>query len=450
MALKRQRGDESPKAALNCDDILLEPFGEESISELAKDGNPNFTRGAFGDISIALRRRKQCDEKCPPYDFVAIKTIEQAISSPGGMQSFGKSSTEEAMLSRDVFNELCALSHLNPHPNIVSLVACFPSKLSYASSTSLSLAFTYSPVDLHLTLEWRRRTCLPPLPFRAIKAVAQDLFEALAHCHKLGVLHRDVKPGNLLVSPSGAIQLCDFGLAKPFLDEQNRPIASLPSPTPGATGTKGMCTLLYRPPELLLGGPANHPAIDMYSAGAVVAELVAGKPLFEGQNVMGQLSLVFDQLGTPTDTRWPEARLLPDYGKLEFAPREPKPWQESFPQATEHKDLPEFLDQLVNLDPSKRMSASEALHSRLFQSPAPGDDTKPLTSPDFRRILVQELTPISLKIPPLLAPNNTTVMTRLALDMASKRRTFFSQRLASWKGADLSTTTLQDIMVDAC
>jgi serine/threonine protein kinase len=438
MALKRQRGDESPKTELKGG--ILEPFGEEAISELQNDGNPNFTRGAFGDISIALRR-KQCDEKCL-YEFVAIKTIEQAISSPGGIQSFG-TPKQDPKLSRDVFNELCALFHLNPHPNIVPLIASFPSKSSYASSTSLSLAFTYAPTDLFLTLEWRRRTCSPLLGFQAIKAVAHDLFEALAHCHGKGVLHRDVKPGNLLVSPSGTILLCDFGLAKPFLDEHSRP---LPTPAPGATGTKGLCTLFYRPPEVLLGGPANHPAIDIYSAGLVLAELISGKPIFEGRNVVGQLSLIFDHLGTPTDTRWQGARLLPDYGKLEFTPKEPKSWSERLPRAMEHKDLPDFLDQLVNLDPSKRMSAAEALHNRFVNS----DNIKSLTKPDFRQKLIDELIPASLQIPPLLAPNNSTVMTRLALGVASKRRSFLSRHLASWKGADLCTTTLQDLVDSAC
>jgi serine/threonine protein kinase len=133
-------------------------------------------------------------------------------------------------------------------------------------ATSLSLAFSYAPVDLYLSSEWRRRSFLPLLPFDVVKTIARDIFAALAHCH-----HRDVKPGNLLVTSAGVIQLCDFGLAKPFLAKQptnnDNNDNSQPPITAGESGTKGLCTLYYRPPEVLLGGPATDPAIDMCSAG---------------------------------------------------------------------------------------------------------------------------------------------------------------------------------------
>ena len=413
---------------------ILKPFSELDIDELFDEGNPNFTRGAFGEISLALRQRQHPGNAVPQFEIVTVKTIEQAIVSP--KQGYNKSKREE-ILSRDVFNELCALSVLNPHPNIVPFLACTPSKSPHLAKTSLSLAFAYAPVDLHLTLEWRRRMCLPPLSLDLIKAIAKDLFSALEHCHEHGVLHRDIKPGNMLVSPTGIIQLCDFGLAKPFFDQDGQPLPLLVS---DEVGTKGLCTLYYRAPEVLLGGPARHSSCDMYSAGTVLAELIAGKPLFQGHNVMEQLSLIYDQLGTPTDGRWPGARTLPDFGKLDFTTREPREWFLILPRVKECQYLQEFLDQLVCLDPSLRMSASTARQHPLLVKQ---NGNVCATSLEQR---VRDLIPPSLHSPAVLASSDKATMTSLALSLAATRRLFVTKPQGSWNGPDLSTQTVAELV----
>jgi serine/threonine protein kinase len=425
MALKRHRGNAS---TLNDVNKWISCFGEEDIHEIVKQGNPTFTRGAFGELSIAVRQSSDDDNRCR---FVAIKTIERSMTSTGPSLGQGKQ-----QISRDIFNELCALRYLNPHPNIVPLVALYPAKQAHLSRASLSLVFSYSPVDLHLSLEWRRRTFLPFLSFDILKTILRDVLTALAHCHSFGVLHRDIKPGNLLVSSSGIIQLCDFGLAKPFTDENNDAI--IVQPSAGESGTKGLCTLYYRPPEVLLGGPASDPAVDMYSAGTVLAELTTGgKPLFQGQNVLDQLALVFDFLGTPTDASWPTAKDMPDFGKLHFTAKSPKTWVETAPRVTESPHLEAFLSQLVTLDPGRRLSAKQALeHEWLSAKPS-------LAS---YRQLREELIPPKLQEPLLLSPKDASIASRLAIDMAAKRRSFLTTHTVSWKGPDLPPTkTLSDL-----
>ena len=173
MAVKRQRG---PNDLLDIQKWLSSD-GEDSIQEIFK-GNPTLTRGAFGELSTAVRLPQNDADKCR---LVAIKTIERAILSG-----------DRPQLTREVFHELCALKCLNPHPNIVPLLAVYPAKQAHLSKTSLSFVFPYCPIDLHLVVESRKRTCKPLLSFNVIKTIGRDLFSALLHCHAMGILHRDV------------------------------------------------------------------------------------------------------------------------------------------------------------------------------------------------------------------------------------------------------------------
>lgn len=410
---------------------ILVPFGRDHIHELSSSSSASssiFARGAFGELSIAVRQPSQE----APCSLVAIKRIERAVVETGGG---GGSASKQFQLSRDVFNELVALRHLNPHPNIVSLVAAYPAAASkYGSSTALSLAFDYCPTDLHMVLEWRRRKFLSPLSFSVLGMVVKDILDAVNHCHSRGVLHRDIKPGNLLVSSSGIVRLCDFGLAKPFVGHgkhNDNSTPAMPVPSSNETGTKGLCTLYYRPPEVLLGGLASHPAVDLWSVGLVVAELVQGTPLLPGRNVLDQISLVYDLLGTPTVETWPDADACPDYGKLAFRERPAQSWDDVLPRATECPPLIHLLSCLVCLDPHRRMPALQVLETHPFLQSSTWDR--------MERQMVQDelLVPATLRVSPLLRPTDGSLASRLALQLAQTRRNFLSTNGAKWKRGDV-------------
>jgi serine/threonine protein kinase len=310
-------------------------------------------------------------------------------------------------------------------------------------SATLSLAFEYCPTDLHLSLEWRRRTFRPLLPPGALRLAALDLFRALDHCHARGVVHGDVKPGNLLVSSDGYVQLCDFGIARISStsmmeaadndgtsdgdggdddDDDDEDLLPPPEPvdsTDPQQQPRAMCTLHYRPPELLLGGRAHDPSADVWSAGAVVAELATGRVLFPGRGAIDQLYCVLEGVGTPTDANYPAAKELPDYGKLHFAPKDPKPVAELVPRSSECPHLMALLESCIVLDPGRRGSAPAVLQDAALWADVdtPND---PKARFDARRMLIEELVPRELDEPILLSGSPDAAA--LVLDLAGKRR----------------------------
>lgn len=104
-----------------------------------------------------------------------------------------------------------------------------------------------------------------------VKCYMHQLLSGLEHCHNRHVLHRDIKGSNLLIDNGGVLKIADFGLAS-FYDPNNR-----------QPMTSRVVTLWYRPPELLLGATDYGVGVDLWSAGCILAELLAGKPIMPGR-----------------------------------------------------------------------------------------------------------------------------------------------------------------------
>mmetsp|Transcript_18961 Transcript_18961/g.31432 ORF Transcript_18961/g.31432 Transcript_18961/m.31432 type:complete len:404 (-) Transcript_18961:143-1354(-) len=323
-------------------DVKLHPMDE-------RRGNAMLAGGAFGEISVAIMERNQRNQ------VVVVKTIAQAIA--GG---FGVTTKQ---LTQEVCNETLALRVLSDgHPNIVPFLGLTTSSNQMMPS-ALCFVFEYSPIDLHTVVMRRRQS----LSFYVIRFITKEILSALQHCHYNGILHRDVTPKNLLISMRGRIQLCDFGLARPC------PHLLSGEAIPESIGNsknddKGLCTLYYRPPEILLGGPAVHAAVDMYSCGLVIAELITARALFAGKNVLDQIHRTFQILGTPSLTTDEWIQKLPDFSKVNFHHYDPQPLENVLPRASECPHLMSLLKSLVVLDPSQRLSAKAALEHDYCQS----------------------------------------------------------------------------------
>ena len=216
-----------------------------------------------------------------------------------------------------------------------------------------------------------------PLPPPVVKAIMRSLLLGLQACHAAGFLHRDVAPHNLLFETSGALRLSEFGQAR-------RWTAPLTAPAPAtdedasSTGqlSPGVGTRWYRAPELLFGARQYTPAVDMWSAGCVFAEMVTGQALFPGSSDIDQLCRIRDVLGSPAPEVWPGVEDLPDWGKLVFPPKEAAEWGEVVPGCAGVPGVLSLLRGLVRYDPAARLTPAQALQSEYFTSEpaAAGED----------------------------------------------------------------------------
>ncbi|KAK6919066.1 Protein kinase domain [Dillenia turbinata] len=237
------------------------------------------------------------------------------------------------------------------HPNIIKLEGLVASRVS----CSLYLVFEYMEHDL------TGLSSLPGIKFTEpqAKCYMQQLLSGLNHCHSHGILHRDIKGSNLLIDNNGTLKIADFGLASSFDPDLRQPL------------TSRVVTLWYRPPELLLGATYYGAAVDLWSAGCILAELYSGKPIMPGRTEVEQLHKIFKLCGSPSENYWKKAKL--PYSTV-FKPQQPytRRVQEAF------KDIPApalgLIETLLSIDPAHRGTAASALQSEFFTTkPLPCD-----------------------------------------------------------------------------
>ncbi|KAG6005958.1 negative regulator of the PHO system [Claviceps pusilla] len=228
------------------------------------------------------------------------------------------------------------------HENIVALHDVIHTE------NKLMLVFEFMDGDLKRYMDTHgERGALKPA---TIKSFMFQLLRGIDFCHQNRVLHRDLKPQNLLINSKGVLKLGDFGLARAF-------------GIPVNTFSNEVVTLWYRAPDVLLGSRTYNTSIDIWSAGCIMAEMYTGRPLFPGTTNEDQIVRIFRIMGTPTERTWPGITQFPEY----------KPTFQMY--ATQdlrnilHAIDPigiDLLQQMLQLRPELRISAQRALQHPWF------------------------------------------------------------------------------------
>ncbi|XP_028791445.1 glycogen synthase kinase-3 homolog MsK-3 [Neltuma alba] len=235
------------------------------------------------------------------------------------------------------------------HPNIVSLKHCFFSTTE-KEELYLNLVLEYVPETLHRVIRHYNKMN-QRMPLIYVKLYFYQICRALAYVHNsIGVCHRDIKPQNLLVNPhTHQLKLCDFGSAKVLVK--------------GEPNISYICSRYYRAPELIFGATEYTTAIDIWSAGCVLGEMLLGQPLFPGESGVDQLVEIIKVLGTPT--REEIKCMNPNYTEFKFPQIKAHPWHKIF-----HKRMPsdavDLVSRLLQYSPSLRSTALEALVHPFF------------------------------------------------------------------------------------
>ncbi|MBN3316297.1 CDK17 kinase, partial [Atractosteus spatula] len=214
---------------------------------------------------------------------------------------------------------------------------------------SLTLVFEYLDKDLKQYMD----DCGNIMSMHNVKIFLFQILRGLAYCHRRKVLHRDLKPQNLLINERGELKLADFGLARA-------------KSVPTKTYSNEVVTLWYRPPDVLLGSSEYSTQIDMWGVGCIFYEMAAGRPLFPGSTVEDELHLIFRLLGTPSEENWPGISSIEEFKSYNFPKYKPQPLINHAPRLdSEGIDL---LLMFLQYESKKRISADESMKQTYFKS----------------------------------------------------------------------------------
>ncbi|KAF0982511.1 hypothetical protein FDP41_011441 [Naegleria fowleri] len=233
------------------------------------------------------------------------------------------------------------------HANIISVkdVMTIPDKSTF---NDVYIVNELMDTDLYQVIKSKQE-----LSTEHIQYFVYQILRGLKYIHSSNVLHRDLKPSNILVNENCDVKICDLGLARGFDDHSEM--------------TEYVVTRWYRAPELVLMCKEYNYAIDIWSVGCILAELIERRPIFPGKDYIDQINLITDALGTPLEEDMEHVKHSEARRYIRNLPKKkPIPFKQLFPKAK--KDELDILSKMLVFNPKKRISAEEALAHPYFSS----------------------------------------------------------------------------------
>jgi|UniRef100_A0A7S0MQ20 mitogen-activated protein kinase 15 len=285
----------------------------EIVSKLGK--------GAYGIVWKAIDKKTR--------EVVALKKVFDAF--------------QNATDAQRTFREIMFLQELNNHENIIKLW----NVLKADNDRDIYLVFEFMDTDLHAVI---RANILEEVHKQYIM---YQLLKALKYLHTAGMLHRDMKPSNMLLNSDCLVKVCDFGLARSFAALSANSVSN-------PVLTDYVATRWYRAPEILLGSTKYTKGVDIWSVGCILGEMLGGKPTFPGTSTMNQLDRIVEVTGRPSAEDIESIKSPFAANMLEsLPPSKPRFLSDMFPTAS--ADALDLLRGCLKFNPSKRITAEQAL-----------------------------------------------------------------------------------------
>ncbi|KAM3133091.1 hypothetical protein pb186bvf_014808 [Paramecium bursaria] len=284
------------------------------------------------------------------------------------------------------FREIMFLQELNGHENIVRLLNIIKAE----NNKDIYLVFDYMETDLHAVI---RAGILEEIHK---KYIIYQILKSLKYIHSGELIHRDLKPSNILLNSECHMKLADFGLARSIAhnDEDGSPPVL----------TEYVATRWYRAPEILLGSTNYTKAVDMWSVGCILGELVVSKAIFPGTSTLNQIERILELLGKPTEADIESldsplaANILTSVNV-----QKRRSFSQSFQGASE--DCLDMMRRLLQFNPKQRLTVEQAIKHKYvkeFSSPdeeivcpepikIPMNDNKKFSIKEYREALYNDI-----------------------------------------------------------
>jgi len=292
-------------------------------------------KGAYGIVWKAIDKKTR--------DVVAVKKVFDAF--------------QNATDAQRTFREIMFLQELNGHENIVRLLNVIRAE----NDRDIYLIFDFMETDLHAVI---RANILEEIHKQYI---TYQIFKAIKYMHSGQLLHRDLKPSNILLNSECLAKLADFGLARSVSsqEEGSNPVL-----------TDYVATRWYRAPEILLGSTKYSKAVDMWSLGCIVGEMLAGRPIFPGTSTLNQLDRILELTGRPSQQDVESIQSNLAATMLEsLPPTRSRRFHDFFPSASD--DALDLVRRLLQFNPGKRLTIEQALkHPYVAQFQNSDDEPK--------------------------------------------------------------------------